>query len=149
MKEGRTVRLLSCDLRVDEDITDKLLDYTLAWIWVTDAVTISTVREKGPYEVEPVRGMYDFGLDDEVPNDWLVWTEHAHKSVCVVHDLRILHRLGVRGNFVVNEVGTLLIEKWELTDNNLIAAYMHEVTFSETPDIIIPITKRASEQRGK
>lgn len=138
-EKDRIVRLLSCDLTAPRDITNYLLDYVLAWIWIVEPATISLVKEKGPYKVEPTRGMYDFGLDDDVPSDWLVWTEHSDKSVNVVHDLRVLHGLGVRGNFVINVVGTLIIEKWKIMDH-FIATHGHEVTFDEKPDAVTPLT---------
>jgi len=124
---------MSCNLEAPEDITKRLLDYSLAWLWLCNSDTISIVREKGPFKVMPCQGMYDFGLDDEVPSDWLIWTEHSDKSVCVVHDLRVLHSLGVRGNFVINEVGTLVIEKWRIADD-FIFTHIRTVYFSGTPD---------------
>jgi len=138
-RESRIVRLLSCNLKAPKDITEELLDYNLAWLWICESVMISVVDEKCPCVITPCQGMYDFGLDDDVSIDWLVWSEHSDKSVSVVHDLLVLHGLGVRGEFIINEVGTLIIEKWKITDD-FIATYTHEVTFEEDPDAITPLT---------
>lgn len=140
-EKGRIVRLLSCDLKVAEDITDELSTYNLAWIWVTDTVTVGAVKEKGPFVILPCQGIYDFGLDDELPLDWLVWTEHSDKSVSVIHDLCILQSLGVRGNFIINVVGSLTVEKWELT-NHFISTHTREVTFDGDPDETIPMEEK-------
>jgi len=135
-ENGRIVRLLSCDLTAPEDITDDLLNHTLAWIWMCDNLKNGIVQE-GPCKVTPSQGMYDFGLDEDVPNDWLVWPEHSDRSVSIAHDLRVLHRYGVRGNFIIMVVGTLVIERWRLTDD-FILGHTHRVVFREDPDLMIP-----------
>lgn len=132
--DGRIVRLLSCELIAQGDISSSLLDHNLAWLWLS-----GWWHDKGKYQVLPVQKMYDFGLDDKVPNDWLVWSESSDKSISVVHDLRILHGLGVRGHFIINEVGTMTIEKWKISDH-FIHTYIHEATFEGDPDEITPVT---------
>jgi len=135
MEHGDIIRLISCDLEVPEDITDQLLDSTLAWIWMMECSGISIVKEEGPYKVEPSAGMYDFGPvpDDDIHSDWLVWSEHTDTSVSVVHDLRMLRGLGVRGSFVIHKVGTMIFEKWRLSDDSIHMS-QRELTFEEDPD---------------
>lgn len=135
MNHGGIVKLTNCNLKVSEDITDELLSHNLAWIWVTDPVMIRTVKEKGPYTVTPSAGIDDFGLDDGVPYDWLVWTAHPDKSVSVIHDLCTLQSLGVRGSLVINKVGTMLFEKWTLADH-FVRMNQRELTFDEVTDCI-------------
>jgi len=126
---SRTVRLLECKLAAQKDITEDLLDYKLAWIWFCNA-------EDGGWLVHPVQGMYDFGLDDERPSDWLVWP--GQLDVTVIKDLRILLQLGVRGYFIVNEIGTMIFEKWQIEDTH-ISTFMREVVFNKSPDFTTPL----------
>lgn len=145
----RTVRLLSCDLTVPRDITSNLLDHSLAWLWLCyydGSEDERKIVDFGVLKVKPERGMYDFGLDEDVPGDWLVWTETEHlkeppvdKAISVIHDLRVLHSLGVRGYFIINEVGTMTFEKWQLSDHS-IHTHTREVTFEGDPDEVTPVT---------
>lgn len=135
----RTVRLLTCDLTAPEDITSSLLDYNLAWLWLC---SYDDGAQK--HKVKPEQKMYDFGLDDEVPGDWLGWTEtetmkEPPKSISVIRDFRVLQGLGVRGYFIINEVGTMIIEKWSLSDR-FISTHTREVTFEGEPDSVTPLT---------
>lgn len=136
MGEGkdRIVRLLSCDLKAPTDITSDLLDHNLAWLWFSDYDD-----HEDCYSIEPTQGMYDFGLDDDVPSDWLVWSEHSDKSISVIQDFRVLHDLGVRGNFVINEIGTMTFEKWWINDL-CIRTYVRKVIFDGDPDSVILIS---------
>ena len=133
----RIVRLLTCDLTAPGDLTSVLSDHSLAWLWWSH---YDSVTKK--YKVKPVQAMYDFGLDEDVPGDWLVWTETEHmkeppadKGVSVIHDFRVLQSLGVRGDFVINEVGTTTLEKWKISDH-FIHTHTREVTFEGDPDEI-------------
>ncbi len=130
----RIVRLLSCDLTAPEDISSDLLDHNLAWLWMP----FYSIDE-GKYKVQPEQAMDDFGLDEGVPSDRLAWNEEYNQSISVLFDLRVLHGLGVRGNFIINEVGTLIIEKWTISDH-FIHTHIHEVTFEGDPDEITPVT---------
>lgn len=132
----RTVRLLDCNLTVQGDITSDLLDYSLAWLWLCY------------YDgSEDERKVVDFGVLKVKPaGDWLVWIETEHlkeppvdKAISVIHDLRVLHSLGVRGYFIINEVGTMTIEKWEINDH-FIHTHTREVTFDGDPDEVTPVT---------
>lgn len=135
----RTVRLLSCDLIAPGDLTEDLSGHKLSLLWMCSYHT-----EDWKHRVQPVQKMYDFGLDEDVPGDWLVWTETEHMQeppppgvISVIHDLRVLQRLGVRGHFIINEVGTMTIEKWSLSDH-FIHTHTREVTFEGEPDTITP-----------
>lgn len=138
----RTVRLLSCDLIAQGDLTKNLSDHKLSLLWMCN---YDPGERK--HRIEPVQKMYDFGLDEDVPGDWLVWIETEHMQepppasvVSVIHDLRVLQRLGVRGSFVINEVETMTIEKWSLSDH-FIYTYVHEVIFEgRSPDSAMPVT---------
>lgn len=137
----RTVRLLSCDLIAPGDLTKDLSDHKLSLLWYC-----SYDGGERKHRIKPEQAMYDFNMDDEVPGDWLVWTETEHMQepppasvVSVMHDLRVLQRLGVRGSFVINEVDTMVIEKWELLDH-FICTHTREVTFEGDPDSKIPVT---------
>jgi len=132
--DGLTVRLLNCDLIAPGDISSYLLDYNLAWLWLC-----SYNSDKKKHQVEPMQKMYDFGLDEEVPGDWLVWSESPDKSISVVFDLRVLHDLGVRGHFIINEVGTMTFEKWKISEH-FIHTYVYEGVFNSEPDSTIPVT---------
>jgi len=138
-EEGRIVRLMRCDLTAPGDIASDLLDHTLAWLWWNHYD-----GGEGKYRIEPVQRMYDFGLDDDVPSDWLVWVEKEVRSVSVISDLRVLHGLGVRGNFVINEVGTMTFEEWELSDLH-ICTYTCEVTFDGEPSSVTPMAGREAK----
>lgn len=134
----RIVRLLTCDLTAPEDsaetIASSLLDYSLAWLWWC---YYDCGEDK--HKVKPEQAMDDFGLDEDVPGDWLVWSEQSDKSISVIHDLRVLHSLGVRGHFIINEVGTTTLEKWTISDR-VIHTHTRKVTFEGDPDTITPIT---------
>lgn len=130
----RTVRLLSCYLIAPEDISSPLLDYNLAWLWLP-----YYDPDEGKHLVKPEQAMYDFGLDDTVPSDWLVWNEEENQSISVIHDLRILHGLGVRGNFIINEVGTMTFEKWAISEH-FIHTHVYEGNFDSEPVSSIPVT---------
>lgn len=134
----RIVRLLICDLAAPEDsaeiIASSLLDYSLAWLWLC-----CYNCDEGKHKVTPEQAMGDFGLDEGVPGDWLVWSEQSDKSISVIQDLRVLHGLGVRGHFIINEVGTTTLEKWTISDR-VIHIHTRGISFEGDPDTIIPIS---------
>lgn len=132
--KNRIVRLLSCCLTSPKDISSDLLDYNLAWLWLPHYW-----HDEGKYQVLPVQKMYDFGLDEDVPSNWLVWNEEDNQSISVIFDLKVLHDLGVRGHFIINEVGTMTFEQWTISDH-FIHTHIRKVTFEGDPDEITPVT---------